>query len=232
MLIKNNIIFIHIQRTAGTSVENFIKTNKLEDTKLMSKLEKTPKKHTCARSVKIFVGENCYNRAFTFALVRNPWDRLVSSYIFKKSKNWNNKGWEYEDQPSFTEWITHYYQLFKKKKFKLEYLISNKSLSRKILEIKNMRHVSAFRSQVDMTYDKDDIKLVDYIGHYENLEIEWKYIVKQMKQMKLHIDDTNMDLPHINKTKREHYSTYYNEETKQMVSELFNKDLYRFGYQF
>ena len=233
MLIKNNIIFIHIQRTAGTSIESFIKNNKFEDNKLISKLEHVPKKHTCARSVKMFVGDDQYNKSFIFTIVRNPWDRLVSSYLFKKSKNWNHKGWEYESQPSFTEWITHYYSLFKNNNFKLEYLIYNKSLSRKILEIKNMHHVSAFRSQLDMIQDKGGVKLVDYIGYYEKLNAEWKYLLQKMEQMNLEIKKENKyTLPHNNKTKRKHYSDYYNEETKRMISELFSEDLYSFGYSF
>ena len=47
------------------------------------------------------------------------------------------------------------------------------------------------------------------------------------KQMNLSID-----LCHINQTKHNHYSTYYTEETKVIIGNIYKTDIELFGYTF
>ena len=39
-------------------------------------------------------------------------------------------------------------------------------------------------------------------------------------------------LPQRNKSEHKHYSHYYDDESVQLVSKIFNKDLKFFGYEF
>ena len=60
-----NYIFIHINKTGGTSIERA----------LGGKFQ-----HKTAREKIAELGEAVWQAKFTFAFVRNPWDKMVSQY--------------------------------------------------------------------------------------------------------------------------------------------------------
>jgi len=75
---KKKFIFVHIQKTAGSSITNALKNDK--------KTLRTCQQHTFLK--------DCYHNKeyFKFSFVRNPWDRLVSWYNhinFDNSKNFS-----------------------------------------------------------------------------------------------------------------------------------------------
>ena len=65
---------------------------------------------------------------------------------------------------------------------------------------------------------------VDFIGRFERLESDFHKICN--------ILNINKKLPHMNATKHDHYSTYYNDTTRQMVETMYSKDINLFGYKF
>lgn len=59
-------IFVHINKTGGVSVE--------------TALGLPLKNHTTAAEYRDLMGESRWDRVFSFSVVRNPWDRVVSHY--------------------------------------------------------------------------------------------------------------------------------------------------------
>jgi len=74
---KHKWIFIHVIKTAGSSIE-----------KCLSGVKKH--KHEPASKVRKAVGEKTWNSYFKFSFVRNPFDKIVSQYHFNRHK-WGHK---------------------------------------------------------------------------------------------------------------------------------------------
>lgn len=66
---------------------------------------------------------------------------------------------------------------------------------------------------------------IDFVGRFENIQEDFDYICDKVGIAK-------MKLPHKNKTRHNHYSTYYDEESRDMIAEVFKQDIERFGFEF
>lgn len=98
---QHQAIFIHITKTAGTSVAK----------SLFGYLPY----HYTAIQYRVFFGKKTFDNYFKFAFVRNPWDRLYSAYRYLKTGGWNEKdeAWgkthlaQYNDFNEFViDWLT------------------------------------------------------------------------------------------------------------------------------
>lgn len=72
---------------------------------------------------------------------------------------------------------------------------------------------------------ENDRCLVDFIGKMENLQTDMATICEKLQIPKL-------SLPHTNKSKRKHYSEYYNQRTRQLLAKYFAEDIETFQYTF
>ena len=183
---NGNFIFIHINKTGGTSVGKRIGLPK--------------KRHLTVREVIDAVGEQAFYQAFVFTVVRNPWSKVVSHYNYRSRRNKVML-----DHPiSFRDWIHCCYG-----------------------ENKDDRYYDTpikFAPQCDWLRDYNEQIPEIHILKQESLERDFRKVAE--------VIGVNPVLPHLNRTKTTHYSTFYDEETRNIIGESFKEDIERFGYQF
>lgn len=90
--INGPFIFIHINKTAGTSVGRAIGL--------------PVKDHLMATEVIARIGMAAWEQAFKFTVVRNPWDKVVSHYEYRRKKNKTEIATR---GVMFSEWVTKTY---------------------------------------------------------------------------------------------------------------------------
>ena len=88
----DNFIFIHINKTGGSSIAKALK------------LPVNPKTvyHKTALEKIGEIGRQQWENRFTFTVIRNPWDKVVSHYHFRVQTNQTNLGIR---RIGFKDWI-------------------------------------------------------------------------------------------------------------------------------
>ena len=85
---KRDFVFIHIPKTAGTSM-----------TKIFGEAFQ---KHNTAKEVIDIIGKEKWNEVYKFSVVRNPWDKVHSWYKFRVKLNQSKM----RTRPiSFKDWV-------------------------------------------------------------------------------------------------------------------------------
>lgn len=140
-------IFVHIPKTGGTSVEDVIWPGpRTTDDLWMGFVDRYHNKyqtgglqHLLATQIRTEVGAEVFSSYYKFSIVRNPWDRAVSQFVFMDAR---------DDLRDFIGMkkgagLKKYAELIRKK-----------------------RHVQ-WEPQVSFVQDANGESLLDYIGRYE-----------------------------------------------------------------
>lgn len=84
----DDFIFVHINKTAGTSIEKALNL---------------PHEHKTALEIISEIGITQWSDKFSFTVVRNPWDRVVSQYHYRVLTNQTELG---TGKIGFKRWVT------------------------------------------------------------------------------------------------------------------------------
>jgi len=163
-----------------------------------------------------------YKRYYRFAFARNPWDRLWSCYCSKVATKKRNVGFRFENgiHRSFLKYKS------------IEAGMSFDEFSRAVQNIPDDQSDPHFKSQHTFITGKDGKLLVDFIGHFENLQDDFRSVCRKTGLPERPLPQKNSRYPkHCNKEFTQHYSHYYSEEAKQIVSDRFRKDIELLGYR-
>lgn len=162
-------------------------------------------------------GERLYPGLYTFAFVRNPWDRLVSCYRDKI-------GGEVDGFTNFSEsGVAHCLAHF-------DVFSANMSFEKFVHAVASIPEAEAdehFRSQHDyLTNSSGDIA-VDFVGRYENLESDFRHMAHEIRL------PPNARLPRLQATQKVvDYADYYTPDMRNVVAIRFAQDIELFSYQF
>lgn len=210
---KLGCVFVHIPKTAGTSIHTMLSAYenateaKHEGARENHTLNhKGPLKHKKAHELRDLFGDEQWNSVYSFTFVRNPWDLMVSSYHW-----WIQKGHTFRDclldaliirrMENFDEFIRSHYGMC------------------------YINNVPGYSMSDWFSANNED--LVSHVAKIEELDVEIRYVLAQ-----LGINEQPASMPHLNKSMRGDYRSYYNEETRSMVAKRFSDIIERFEYCF
>tara|TARA_B110000483_G_C18206650_1_gene548109 strand:+ start:10001 stop:10660 length:660 start_codon:yes stop_codon:yes gene_type:complete len=209
-------IFIHIPKAGGTSIETVLCDFPLFRYQLVNKynwygnIKNDETKYELDHSTMAYLKRNCKyydNSYFSFAIVRNPYARLVSEYHYCK--------YQYsrfiKKLDSFKDFV---YEL----KDKFDYVLKNKE--------KDHLYVSHYLPQYLFTHNYRKVKIVNKIYKLENLNEEWTDICE--------ILDIDKELVRTEKNASKfkyNYEDYYDDELKSIVYEMYKDDFEVFNYE-
>ena len=186
----SNTIFVHIPKTAGVSITKAIYGDVSKEG------------HRSIYFYKKVFGKD-FEDFFTFSFIRNPYDRLYSSYKFLQ-----NGGMNQHDKNAFQKYLSHYSDF--------EDFVLNGLNSEIIYEIIH------FIPQSEFICNNDGKIMVDFIGRFENLNEDLKKLSENINK--------EIVLEHYNKNNKVDFSKIYTEDMKLKVYSIYKKDIEFFKY--
>jgi hypothetical protein len=199
---KNKLIFVHIPKTGGSSIEYCLKDLIIEPVNKVNERNVDvvggiknviPNsfnniKHATASELVSQYGAEKFNTYLKFAVIRNPWDRLLSLYHWIHNKPYDKKRFislipkgDCDDVPNRPKWSINRY-----------------------------------------VCDNDDEVIVDRLLDFDNLKSDFN-------QLCIDLSIKDIKLPHINKHKTKlNYKDILDDEVIELINISYKKEIDRF----
>ena len=192
------ILFIHIPKTGGTSIQHWLLTN------TNGKPLKARKHHNIDR----IKTELELPIDWSFCVVRNPWDCVVSWYWFRRDRALRRMELAKYKNPTGGH---------KKRKYDLEY-------NSRVLEL----HDKGFEYFVETAPTRlcsNKTTGIDTVLKIENIKEDFKIVQDVFNCY------NPLGVYNVSKRSRD-YRKYYNDHTRKIVEERYAPDIEAFGYKF
>ena len=203
ILKQHKIIFCHIPKTGG------ITTHKIMES--IGNLEICDRHYNLLQLKEKIDDDELFEKSLKFCIVRNPWDRMVSTYFFRKEKKEEDFGPIEQWDLDFNDWISYIYSP-EYKNLKLKHTGTCDNV------------LYQFGSSIRWVLDENNNILADKIIRFENLNEELKTLFSNYNY--------TQEITKNNSTKHRRYQEYYNENSKNLVAQNFKEDIEYFNYKF
>ncbi len=191
------LLFIHIPKTAGTSIHHILSKAdvSLSSDILNRNIEKTQlHQHSTALEWKTALGENSWQKLFSFCLVRNPWDLMVSSYFW-----WVQKANQFPNH------------------LRNSIIIKNLGSFDRFIHSRYGRYfINECPGAMSDWYSHQGSDLVHFVGRVEDFDNSIQYVLQQTKAPLSVLPSV-----HKNTTLRKEYRKYYSKSGKKIVELRF-----------
>lgn len=191
--LKTNSLFIHIPKSAGISF-------------CYGLYGKDSFGHVSIKSYKKNINKKKFDNLFKFTIVRNPYDRLKSAYIYL-----SNGGRKAKIDLEYQCLISEYKDF---EDFVLNFFTTDSYL-----------RIEHFIPQTNWLIDENNKIIVDYIGYFEDIENEFQIISK-----KIFSKNSNKTLPKKNVTKNEFKDIKYTKKMIEIVNSVYKQDFLFLNY--
>ena len=210
-------LFIHVPRTAGTSMNAHAMKHAVSYQDLSYSLRPKcdpSKAWTTTQHISIgsLIERNVFDEAwyrdcYRFAFVRNPWDRMVSLY----------------------ERLRGYRLTQTRQRLSNLYLRNFEAFVEGLTRCDFVRPLGRLNGE-DWSQANPQMEWlrwgVDFVGQYEKLHEDWKHVCETI-EMPCH----RLALEKPSNRKRD-YRVYYNKRTRQLICNLYAEEIEQFGYDF
>jgi Sulfotransferase family len=211
---SHKTIFVHIPKTAGTSIEAVLGMHgNKQDIGVVpyfnqeldhEHLYGRQMQHMTAQAIRTVLNNDAlFDSYFKFTVVRNPWDRLVSALA------WTDQKWVRGEELTISGFDSQVRQLH-------DLLVTART------EPVQLPHY--LYPQSLYIFDAARRPLVNFIGRYENLAADWRVICDKL--------GLSIELPGRMKSHHRDYREYYSPETRQRVADMYALDINLFQYEF
>ncbi|MEO9477174.1 MAG: sulfotransferase family 2 domain-containing protein [Cyclobacteriaceae bacterium] len=202
---EHKFIFIKPKKVAGSSIQAYLARFVGKDG---VNYHRDPKSHMKARDVKKMVGEDVWNSYQKITVVRNPWDKTVSLYFWRRRKRPFYihlrrilRGWPWHSpsrRHNFKDYIKYLYER------------NDLNADRNIVWI--------------------DGKLPDYYFiRFEHLHEDME---KLCSKLGVEYDADAMPQKKVGHRKGSGYHQHFDEETQELVRKAHAEEIEKFGYTY
>jgi hypothetical protein len=200
---RNHFIFVHIFKTAGTSIRRALRRHAMPVWKEpanhvlkrigISQFGPDPyPDHMTASELITQTSLESFNAKFSFAFVRNPWDWELSHYKYILKKPRHQFHAEVKCLGGFSEYV-------------------------------RWRCDGRFRLQSSFLIHEGQ-RVVDFVGRFENLDADFEKVAQRLS--------ISSKLKRLNQTRRTIYQQHYDTKTTELVAAAYQADIVEFGYEF
>jgi hypothetical protein len=219
--LAKQFIFVHIPKTGGTSIELMFDLRDPGKFYGVSS-EIWPNRslqHLRWLELKACLPETFVEAAYTFSFVRNPWDRFVSEYFWRK--RWferdlatrgpqHGQGWFYTpDRMQSLDAFADLLQL---------------PIEQRLEDIRGFD--GHLETQLSFVADEHGRIMLDHVGRFETFESDVRTIAQSVGK------DLGPILHRQSSIRDRDYRIYYSGYARDAVAEFYRDDIQAFGYTF